>query len=73
MHFSAKAHDFFPFDEEQLINTLHTHLYSLSKSLPSFREFQTAAVCFVTDTSACDGGGFFSKSEDLDGSGTPVN
>ena len=28
--FSAKAHDFFSFDEEQLINTLHTHLYASS-------------------------------------------
>ena len=47
---SAKAHDFFSLDdEEQLIDTLHTHLYASSSRLPSFQEFQVAAVCFVTD------------------------
>ena len=70
MPLDAKAHDFFLDNEEQLIDTLHTHLYSSSSRLPSFQEFQVAAVCFVTDTSACDGGGFFSNSENLgDGSG----
>ena len=70
MPLDAKPHDFFLDDEEQLIDTLHTHLYASSSHLPSFQEFQVAAVCFVTDTSACDGGGFFSNSENLgDGSG----
>ena len=69
MPLDAKAHDFFLDDEEQLINTLHTHLYASSSRLSSFQEFQVAAVCFVTDTSACDGGGFFSNSEDLGGNG----
>ena len=40
-------------DDEKLIFTLHTHLYSSSKGLPSSDEFQTAAVCFISDTSDC--------------------
>ena len=62
--FSAKAHDFFSFDEEQLIYTLHTHLYASSTSLPSFQEFQIASVCFISDTEDCSGY-LFGNTEDL--------
>ena len=49
----ARADSSVIFDEVQLVNTLHTHLYPSSKSLPSFDEFQIAAVCFINDTEAC--------------------
>ena len=62
--FSAKAHDFFLDDEEQLIDTLHTHLYSSLKRLPSFQEFQIASVCFISDTEDCSGY-LFGNTEDL--------
>ena len=70
--FSAKADNYYPKGEEQLINTLYTHLYLSPKSLPSFKEIKTAAVCFITDTSEC-GGNLFSSSEDVDTGGTPDN
>ena len=72
MPLDAKAHDFFLDNEEQLINTLHTHLYSSLKRLPSFQEFQIASVCFISDIDDC-GGYLFSNTEDLDGGGTPDN
>ena len=64
MPLDAKAHDFFSFDEEQLINTLHTHLYASSSRLPSFQEFQIASVCFISDTEDCSGY-LFGNTEDL--------
>ena len=52
-------------DEVQLVNTLHTHLYPSSKSLPSSDEFKTAAVCFISDTEACNGYIFDNNDYDL--------
>ena len=40
--------------DEQLVYTLHTHLYPSSPSLPSRSEIKLAAVCFVTDMSECE-------------------
>ena len=39
MPLDAKAHDFFLDDEEQLIDTLHTHLYSSLKCAHDFFSF----------------------------------
>ena len=72
MPLDAKAHDFFLDNEEQLINTLHTHLYASSLRLPSSQEFQIAAVCFISDIDDC-GGYLFSNTEDLDGGVNPDN
>ena len=44
--------------DEQIVYTLHTHLYASSPSLPSSDEIKTAAVCFINDTSACADGMF---------------
>ena len=49
----ARADNSVIISDEQLVYTLHTHLYASSQSLPSSDEFQTAAVCFISDTSAC--------------------
>ena len=50
---AARADNSVIISDEQLVYTLHTHLYALSPSLPSSDEFQIAAVCFINDTSAC--------------------
>ena len=49
----ARADNSVIISDEQLVYTLHTHLYASSPSLPSSDEFQIAAVCFINDTSAC--------------------
>ena len=50
---------------EQLINTLHTHLYSSFSSLSSSDEFKISSVCFISDTSACSDN-LFGGAEDTD-------
>ena len=55
--------------EKSLLDDLHSELYLVSTSS---LETKTAAVCFVTDVSDCDGG-FFSNSEDVDTGGNPDN
>ncbi len=54
----ARAGNSVIIDEEKLIFTLHAHLYSSLKSLPSSNEFRIAAVCFINDTEACADGMF---------------
>ena len=56
--------------DEQLVYTLHTHLYAWSPSLPSSDEFQIAAVCFINDTSAC-ADSLFSGKENGSGNNIP--
>ena len=51
---NAKADISFIIDETHLADTLHTHLYPSSPSLPSRSEIKLAAVCFVTDMSECE-------------------
>ena len=63
---SARADNSVIIDEEQLIFTLNAHLYSSLKSLPSSDEFQTAAVCFVNDTRACNGDSFGGNDNDFE-------
>ena len=55
---SARADNSVIISDEQLVYTLHTHLYASSPSLPSSDEFQIAAVCFINDTAACNGAEF---------------
>ena len=50
---SATAKISFIIDETNLVDTLHTQLYS-SPRLPSPDKIQLAAVCFVTDMSECE-------------------
>ena len=50
----ARADNSVIISDEQLVYTLHTHLYASSQSLPSPDEIQLAAVCFVTDMSECE-------------------
>ena len=55
---SAKANTTFTEGEKLRIYTLHTHLASHSLDLPpqissKNKEYKTAAVCFISDTSAC--------------------
>ena len=60
-------------DEVQLVNTLHTHLYPSSKSLPSSKEIKTTAVCFINDTQPCSGDQFSNTDTGFEGSGAGVN
>ena len=53
-------------DEVQLVNTLHTHLYPSSKSLPSSKVIKTAAVCFINDTQPCNGDSFGGNDNDFE-------
>ena len=62
---NANAYVSFSKNGEELINTLHTHIYSPTLSLPSSKEIKVAKVCFITDVSDCSGNEF-SSSEDLD-------
>ena len=55
---SAMANISFTEGGERLINTLHTHLYSPSSGLSSSDEIKLAAVCFISDTAACNGAEF---------------
>ena len=55
---SAMANISFTEGGEQLINTLHTHLYSPPSSLSSPDKIKLAAVCFISDTSNCIEGQF---------------
>ena len=61
---SARADNSVIKSDEQLVYTLHTHLYASSPSLPSSDKFQIAAVCFINDTEACAGFGFGSGTSD---------
>ena len=53
--------------------SLHTHLYPSSKSLPSSKGIETAAVCFINDTQPCSGDQFANTDTGFEGSGDGVN
>ena len=67
---NANAYVSFSKNGEELINTLHTHIYSPTLSLPSSKEIKVAKVCFITDVSDCSGNEF-ANSDDMENNGSP--
>ena len=69
---NGKANISFLKNEDELINTLHTHLYPQSDSLSSSQKIKTAAVCFINDTSNCADNNF-GNNENINTNGSTPN